>query len=262
MDRFIRGWPALVARSLPAKHVTDRITPWIALVAAIIGGGAGLWEYADKNKAERVRRVLDSYTAYIKEDAGKSLKGDLRLALDTLVPLTTVRCTWMKERAKDLSAIAESTGGLPTASAVSQIDCADFDARSKLYAIALRDSARTAIRAAVDKEREQLLKKDPQTKYSAVKVLDFFNSIIACVNSNGCDNTTAYSIFAGDMVDLLNGFCRTFDERARAWNDKPKDVEVARFLVQNGARLAVLGASSDKNRRHLFYCEHLHKVER
>lgn len=202
--RPFRKFAGSLARRLPPVHVSNRLTPWFTICAAM---GAATWALAQYSNDLAIRRVSTTLelhrqfrtdyrtTSY---DMIGGTKGEDQMILQILA----VRCAFYRELA-DENFIDLGTVDLPDCTKVTVADTPTLDGIAGQIDTAQRTTLRTLINAE--------LKDESINPIEFGQPVDFFRAVRLCVAQNTCDSPTALSLFGYEIISVISVSCAKFE---------------------------------------------------
>lgn len=208
------------------KRLSERLGPWISVVTFVVGTAWGLYQYTEKNKAERVGETLkfvrEFQTVKVKASEGATPKPEemtLRDAYYALNEPMVEIATLLREEA--------------------QGRCAPQGCQCPSKAFG---SCATAMTVEISKKNR-----------SQVKALNYFLDALAfCALEKTCDPQATASYFGGVMFGFVQNNCTYFEaEKARWRSDRVDDARIVEFLLRHHADIQARPAAA---RTHWFRC--------
>jgi hypothetical protein len=190
-----------LATYFPTKAASDRLLPYVTLLAAALGAVIALIQYGNNLAIARVTATMELHKQYLSETFAKAREEFDSLEQKLAASIVRTRCNFIKA--------AGEKGELPAARGVTP-DCnnlTDAD-RAKLSTIKLEGNQRQALRQLifsapnVAKLNEEI---DATTRLGQLEL--FFRSIVVCVQQHNCNGETAVALFAHDMTSFVNATC-------------------------------------------------------
>ncbi|WP_370230694.1 hypothetical protein [Cognatishimia sp.] len=232
---------------LPPSHVTERLTPWFTIVAAVIAASWALVQYSNDLDIRRVSATLELHRQYRVDHASDlyDLIGGEKGEDQKIAIIREARCRYYKELI--------ANGGLNAAGLTlpdcSRVTAADIPVLDRL-GLTLDECQRSEFRAILNQ------KLNASTKISRLKfgqIVGFFRSVRLCVDQSTCDAGTTLSLFEYDVVSFLNASCAHLEHDPTR---KAEAILLADFVRKLGTPAQPYW-SNDPNQTDPFVCDYL-----
>jgi len=193
----VRKISSAIAKVLPPIHVTERITPWLTLLAAGVAAYWAIFQYQDQLDIQRVATTLDLHRQYRMQfpEGVSELFQNPRQKEGVVSEIVGVQCRYLAEISSgpQLPDPCGATGTIDPAAMTLRMS--DLTASERL---ALSDEIEKAI----------ALRDDLQPDGSKVEAMMAFNlSISVCVDQGTCDADTVTALFLREIILFLNNTC-------------------------------------------------------
>ncbi len=250
MPRFRRRIAAL-ARGMPPAHITQRLVPWVTLLAALITATWALLQYSNDLAIRRVSTTLEMHrqfrTGY--RDSMVPLQSAMRDANNLPQRILDLRCGYLQK----LQADGTLLGGVlpvPECGTVTVENISVLDPFSLLLSAEQRTDLRQMVEVLMAAQDDA-----PLGAYG--ELVDFFRSVRLCVGQNTCDPATTLALFEFDIVAMLNMTCAAVKaDTAR----RSEAVLLARFVRDLGTPARPYW-SADTGQTDPFLCDYLRVTE-
>lgn len=246
MRRF-REFAGGLAFVLPPAHVTERLTPWFTIVAAVTAATFALAQYSNDLDIRRVSATLELHRQYRVDHATDlyDLIGGEKGEDQQVSIILETRCKYYKSLVEG-GELDTKGSVLPDCSKVTVTDLPVLDGMGH----ALNECQREELRARLN----QILSSTTEiSRINFGQIVGFFRSVRLCVDQNTCDAGTALALFEYDVVSFLNASC------AHLENDPARKAEavlLAGFVRKLGTPAQPYW-SNDPNQTDPFSCGYL-----
>lgn len=245
-----RRFVTSLSAKLPPRHVTDRIIPWAALIASLVGGVWTLASWRSEVQARRVEATLEFLVLYQERfdpevgTYGKTLSA-FEHALENAV--VAARCA---------ATTAAARGGELVSPGLAAFECAELGSESAdaSFAAMTKEAGpwagmRDAIRAELAPRVAEIA---ASGEYSFIAAeITFLHALASCVDRGNCDEPTAAALFYVPIVRALNASCRRGGEALQPHD--PRYV-LTDLVVRNSVFERMRATSSDRRQENPFLC--------
>lgn len=244
------------SKTLPPRHVTDRIVPWAGLIAALAGGVWALTTWRLDVQVQRVEATLEFMVAHqerfaaevgaYKDDIAEFKDAQDSVVLDARCAATKAAAKARKINSPDLASFDCSTLGVDAAQA--QFEELAVNAGSWQ---GMRDDVRTELVARVSGLAAS-------GKFAFIEAeIAFLHALANCVEAGNCDEEVAAALFYIPIVRVLNASCRPGGGELSQFD--PRYV-LANLVVQNQAFERMRAISGDQGQQNPFLCPETRRI--
>jgi hypothetical protein len=239
-----------LAAKLPPRHVTDRIIPWAALFASLLGGAWALASWRSDLQVRRVEATLEFLVLYQERfdpEVGTYAKSLAAFEHAQGIAVVEARCA---------AATAAARGSALVSPGLAAFDCADLgsESRDASFAAMIQEAGQWAdMRDAIREElapRVAEIAASGEHSFIAAEIT-FLHALARCVDRGNCDEPTAAALFYGPIVRALNDSCRRGGEALQPHD--PRYV-LTDLVLRNNAFERMRATSSDRGQANPFLC--------
>ena len=92
-------------------------------------------------------------------------------------------------------------------------------------------------------------------------ILDFYISIVRCVDTSQCDAQKAIDTFQYSMINFINMYCTLYEISSNEWNSEISRDEIIIHFIMNGNISVAHLKKQDTKRENIFRCNNHRKIE-
>lgn len=254
IGRFFRSMIAATARRFPPKHLADRLLPWTALLAAVIGAWAALYQYSNDLAIERYKTTLDMHKQFRASNGDwyETLLVDakgVKVPFDQLViGILTIRCK-VYEQSIASHEMVVGTLSLPK--------CDHLKTQHHVALDKFNTFVPPAVKKVIRDQMNTFMARDFQIKRTRFFDMSrYMRALIICIDHKTCDDETAIALFGAEMIGFVNNACQFSNALG------PEAIEDLRFIANYLIAADIPKQLNWSTRRgNLFVCSFLRDLE-